>query len=164
METANSTWKNISPIPAISNFRSWRTGKETPIHLGERECTIQRRYQKLIEESPSPALTSRVARTDGKRGRGGGSRHELCECGHGGIPAGWKRRLLFHGDKRPHPGGTPCDGTDHWSGSGQGTDSVSPGRTAWRFLPSPLNRQAGPWSAASTRRIRNAILPPVRGP
>jgi acetyl-CoA carboxylase biotin carboxylase subunit len=35
-------------------------------HLGERECTIQRRFQKLIEESPSPKLTSQLRNTMAK--------------------------------------------------------------------------------------------------
>lgn len=36
------------------------------IHLGERECSIQRRYQKIIEESPSTAISEELRRSMGQ--------------------------------------------------------------------------------------------------
>jgi acetyl-CoA carboxylase, biotin carboxylase subunit len=43
--------------PRHIEFQIFGDGNGNAIHLGERDCSLQRRHQKVLEEAPSPAIT-----------------------------------------------------------------------------------------------------------
>jgi acetyl-CoA carboxylase biotin carboxylase subunit len=52
--------------PRHVEFQILADGRGKAVHLFERECSIQRRHQKIIEETPSTALTSSLREAMGK--------------------------------------------------------------------------------------------------
>ncbi len=64
--TTASTSRRRSSARATSRCRSSATRTATSIHLYERECSIQRRHQKVIEESPSPAIDQKTREEMGR--------------------------------------------------------------------------------------------------
>jgi acetyl-CoA carboxylase biotin carboxylase subunit len=118
------------------------------IHLGERDCSVQRRHQKLIEESPSPALDDELRSAMGEAAVQLAAAINYVGAGTIEFLLDQDRQFLLHGDEHPDPGGAPRHRDGDRLRPGEGADPRRGGRAdehpAGGFLPAPRTRARMP--------------------
>ena len=162
--TRPSTSRSTSRTRGTSRSRCWPTRTARSIHLGERDCTLQRRHQKIVEESPSPAVDAEL------RARMGAMAVDAARAvgyvGAGTIECLLDRdgQLLLPRDEHAHPGRAH----DHRGGHGHRprarADRDRRRRAAAVRARTTSSCAATRSSAASTPRTPAAGFLPAPGP
>ena len=127
-----------------SRCRSWPTRTAHVMHLFERDCSIQRRHQKVVEIAPAPNISDELRAA--LCARCGGLRRvdQLLLRRHGGVPGGDRRRAgrpaRLHRDEPADPGRAHGDRGDHRRRPGPGADADRVRRGAGRPGTQPRTR------------------------
>ena len=121
------------------------------ICLGERDCSMQRRHQKVIEEAPAPGLTAKQRKTMSER--------VGAACADIGYRSAGTLEFLYqddefylHRDEHAHPGRAPGDRDHHRHRPREGAAAHRGGRAPAVVAGGRADPRATPSSAASTPR------------
>ena len=87
------------------------------VHLGERDCSLQRKNQKIIEEAPSPSLSSQLRREMGEAAVRAAKAVGYQNAGTIEFLVDEEKTFLFHGNEHAYSSRTSDYGNDYECGS-----------------------------------------------
>ena len=85
------------------------------IHLNERDCSLQRRHQKVIEEAPSPALSDEIRQSMGESALKAANSVNYVGAGTVEFLLSSKGQFFFSGNEYKNTSRAPNYGVNYWN-------------------------------------------------